>query len=135
MKILIVDDSRVIRLANQSALNKAGHQTFSAGDGEEGLRLAREHRPDLIVLDMMLPKLSGPEVMRALRQDENTAEIPIMVLTSLPQSNEEKLKADGATEYFQKSNLRLDQGASTFVEAVERIFWKLKPRSAGAPGS
>jgi len=65
MKILIVDDSRVIRLANQSALNKAGHQTFSAGDGEEGLRLAREHRPDLIVLDMMLPKLSGPEVMRA----------------------------------------------------------------------
>jgi len=58
-----------------------------------------------------------------------------MVLTSLPQSNEEKLKADGATEYFQKSNLRLDQGASTFVEAVERIFWKLKPRSAGAPGS
>ena len=84
MNILIVDDSRFLRLANERALLKAGHQVLTASDGEEGLRLGIEHQPDLIVLDMLLPKLSGPEVLRALRKNLRTATIPIMVLTSLP---------------------------------------------------
>jgi len=59
--ILLVDDSKFIRRANELALIKAGYAVCSAGDGEEGLRVAREKLPDLIVLDMMLPKLSGPK--------------------------------------------------------------------------
>jgi DNA-binding response OmpR family regulator len=71
-------------------------------NGEEGLRLAGEHKPDLIVLDMMLPKLPGQDVLRALRKDTGTAALSVMVLTSLPQSNEDKLVNEGATSYFVK---------------------------------
>jgi len=67
MNILIVDDSRFLRLANERALTKAGHKGITASDGEEGLHLARERKPDLVILDMMLPKLSGQEVLHALR--------------------------------------------------------------------
>jgi DNA-binding response OmpR family regulator len=97
MKILIVGDSRFLRMANERALVKAGHSVITAADGEEGLRLAQERKPDLVVLDMLLPKLSGPEVLRALRKDAETASIPVMVLTSLPQCNEQKLIGEGAT--------------------------------------
>jgi CheY-like chemotaxis protein len=122
MNILIVDDSRFLRLANERALSKAGHQVLTASDGEEGLRLGIEHQPDLIVLDMLLPKLSGPEVLRALRKNLRTATIPIMVLTSLPQRNQDKLLKEGATVYFEKAGLRIAEGSGAFVEAAERTL-------------
>jgi two-component system chemotaxis response regulator CheY len=122
MNILIVDDSRFFRLANERALTKAGYQVISAGDGEEGLRLAREHRPDLIVLDMMLPLLGGPSVLRELRKDPQTFSIPVMVLSSLPKTNEGKLLRDGATAYFEKSGLMLDKGSEILVEEVQRML-------------
>ncbi len=124
LNILIVDDSRFFRLANERALIRAGHQVITAGDGEEGLRLAREHTPDLIVLDMMLPKLTGTSVLKALRKDPQTSAIPVMVLTSLPQSNERKLLSEGATSYFEKSELMLDKESGIFVEQVQKMFSK-----------
>lgn len=124
LNILIVDDSRFFRLANDRALIRAGHQVITAGDGEEGLRLAREHTPDLIVLDMMLPKLTGTSVLKALRKDPQTSAIPVMVLTSLPQSNERKLLSEGATSYFEKSELMLDKESGIFVEQVQKMFSK-----------
>jgi CheY-like chemotaxis protein len=122
MRILIVDDSRFFRLANERALTKVGHEVVCAGDGEEGLRLARENPPDLIVLDMMLPILSGPSVLRELRKDLQTVSIPVMVLTSLPKANEGKLLRDGATAYFEKSGLMLDKGSGVLVEEVQRML-------------
>ncbi len=126
MKILIVDDSRFLRLANERALAKAGHVVITASDGEEGLRMAQERHPDLVVLDMLLPKLSGPDVLRALRKDAATAAIPVMVLTSLPRCNEQKLIAEGATSYFAKSELMLDKGTGLFVETIEKVLFKIK---------
>jgi two-component system alkaline phosphatase synthesis response regulator PhoP len=132
MKILIVDDSRFLRQMSERALVKAGHEVVAAVDGEEGLRLAGVHKPDLIVLDMMLPKLPGQDVLRALRKDLGTAAIPVMVLTSLPQSNEDKLVSEGATSYFEKSALMLDKGPGAFVEAVEKMLNRAKKaRAAG----
>jgi DNA-binding response OmpR family regulator len=122
MKILLIDDSRFLRISNERALTRAGHQVTTASDGEEGLRLAIDQRPDLIVLDMMLPKLSGPDVLHALRKSPATADIPVMVLTSLPQSNEGRLITEGATAYFEKSLLTLDKGSTQFVEAVEKML-------------
>lgn len=122
MNILIVDDSRFLRLSNERALTRAGHHVITASDGEEGLRLAIENKPDLIVLDMMLPKLSGPDVLHALRKHSDTEAIPVMVLTSLPQVNEQRLISEGATAYFEKSLLTLDKGSGHFVEAVERML-------------
>ena len=124
MKILIVDDSRFLRIANERALTRAGYEVICAADGEEGLRMATDQKPDLVVLDMLLPKLSGPEVLRALRQNPETASIPVMVLTSLPQTNEQKLIKEGATSYFAKSGLMLDQGPGLFVATVEKMLHK-----------
>jgi DNA-binding response OmpR family regulator len=84
VNILIVDDSRLLRLSNERVLAKAGHHVIAAQDGEEGLRLALEQKPDLVVLDLMLPKLSGPEVLRGLRQNSDTATTPVLVLSGLP---------------------------------------------------
>jgi two-component system, cell cycle response regulator DivK len=122
MNILIVDDSRFLRMANERALTRAGYSVICASDGEEGLRLARERQPDLVVLDMRLPKISGPELLRALRKDPGTALIPIMVLTSLPQCNEEKFLSEGATAYFEKSLLVVDKGPGPFLQAVKRLL-------------
>ena len=136
MNILIVDDSRLLRLANERALLRAGHHVITASDGEEGLRLGIKHRPDLIVLDMLLPKLSGPEVLRALRQNPGTASIPVMVLTSLPQANEDKLLKEGATVYFAKASLRIHEGSVAFVAAAEKILAaSAKARAAKAGAS
>lgn len=130
MKILIVDDSRFLRLANERALARAGYQVLACADGEEGLRLAIEHKPDLIVLDMMLPKLSGPDVLRGLRTNPRTATIPVMVLTSLPQANEDRLISEGATAYFEKALLTLDKGSGHFVAAVEKLLGKAATAAA-----
>ncbi len=130
MNILIVDDSRFLRMANERALTRAGHNVICASDGEEGLRLALERKPALIVLDMMLPRISGPDVLRAIRKNPDTAQIPVMVLTSLPQCNEEKLLAAGASAYFEKSLLGVDGGSGPFVEAVERLLARAKAKAA-----
>ena len=131
MNILIVDDSRLLRLSNERALVKAGHHVVAAEDGEQGLRLALEHKPDL-VLDMMLPKLSGPEVLRALRQNPDTASIPVLVLSGLPQCNENKLISEGATAYFQKSGLLVENGPDLFLKGVERLLAKRALAKAAA---
>ena len=122
-----------MRQAGQHALVRAGYHVLTAADGEEGLRLAREKAPDLIVLDMMLPKLSGEEVLHQLRLDSSTAKTAVMVLTSLPQCNEARLKSDGATSYYQKSKLDLDKDMTRFVSAVELMLFRVsKARSAAA---
>jgi DNA-binding response OmpR family regulator len=127
MNILIVEDSRFLRISNERALVRAGYQVITAADGEEGLRLAREQRPDLVILDLMLPKLPGREVLRALRTRPETAEIPVMVVSSLPQSNDRKLMEEGATSYFEKAGLMLDRGADLFVQTVGRVLSQSKP--------
>ena len=108
-KVLLVDDSRFLRMANECALCKAGYQVSTAADGEEALRVANDKLPDIILLDMMLPKISGTEVLRALKANPATRDIPVIVLTSLSQRNEEKLLSEGAAAYFEKSTLQLDK--------------------------
>jgi DNA-binding response OmpR family regulator len=65
-----------MRLANQRALTHAGHEVIGSEDGEKGLEIAIQIQPDLILLDMMLPKLSGPEVLKALKENLRTAPFP-----------------------------------------------------------
>jgi CheY-like chemotaxis protein len=120
--ILLVDDSKFLRRANELALIKAGYTVLSAGDGEEGLRVAREKMPDLIVLDMMLPKLSGPQLLEALKSNAATQNIPVIVLSSLPQKNEEKLKQIGAAAYFEKATLGVEKGSSGLIRAIEDVL-------------
>jgi len=130
MNILIVEDSRFLRMSNERALARAGYGVITAADGEEGLRLARESKPDLVILDLMLPKLSGRQVLRELRRLPETASIPVMIVSSLPQCNDKRLIDEGATSYFEKAGLLLDKGPDTFVQTVTRMLSRSK--AAGA---
>jgi CheY-like chemotaxis protein len=133
--ILLVDDSRFLRLANERALTKAGYNVSTAADGEQALRLAKETPPDLVVLDMLLPKVGGPQVLRELRNDPTTAMIPVIVLSSLPQSNEQKLKSEGAIAYFEKSKLDLDHDdelVQIVAETLERHDARMRDKSFAA---
>ena len=105
LTILMVDDNRHLQIAFKKVLTHSGYRVELASDGEEGLRLARSTRPDVILLDMLLPKLGGVEVLRALKADSTTATIPVIALSGLPMSNEARLRRDGAISYLQKSNL------------------------------
>ncbi len=119
--VLLIEDSRFLRIANERLLAKAGYRVISAEDGEEALRkihLDREH-PDIILLDMMMPKMSGPEVLKALKRDPATARIPVIVLTSLSQKNEAKLLSEGAAAYIEKS--RLQGSLKPLLNAIEKL--------------
>ena len=107
-----------MRMASERALAKAGYRVVSTDDGKRALQIARESHPDLILLDMLLPSLGGPEVLRALKNDPLTAPIPVVVLSSLPQTNEARLKQDGAAAYFEKSRLGLDTGTQSLIQIV-----------------
>lgn len=117
--ILLVEDSRFLRLASERALMRGGHSVVSIDDGEQALHAAQAQIPDLILLDIMLPKLGGPEVLRALESDPVTARIPVVVLSSLSQRNEAKLKKDGATAYFEKSKSHLDTDSHALLGVVK----------------
>ena len=125
MKILLVEDSKFLRVATERALTTAGYKVISAADGEQASRLAREHAPDLILLDVMLPKLSGPDVLKALKKDPATAAIPVMMLTGLSQKNAKQFEKDGASFFFEKSDSMLGKGPDSLFAAVDRMLKKI----------
>jgi two-component system cell cycle response regulator len=112
-------------MAMRHNLIKAGYQVHIAEDGEQALKSACSDGPDIILLDMILPKLSGPDVLARLKQDPATAHIPVIVLTGLSKKNEQRLKTLGATAFMEKSQLADDPTA--LLNAIKGI---LKPNSA-----
>src|SRR5215472_1399219 len=92
MKILIAEDSATIRRLVAARLAADGYDVVEAGDGEEALNLARSSGPDLVILDKVMPKLDGFEVVRALREDPGTQGLPIVMLTG---STDEEDVLDG----------------------------------------
>jgi len=96
------------------------------------LRLAGESAPDLILLDMSLPKFTRPRVLRSLRTAPQTARVPIVAHSSLPQSTERQLRRDGATAYFDKSKLGLHQHSESLIQIVKRILKKQTEENGNA---
>jgi two-component system, cell cycle response regulator DivK len=132
MKILLVEDSKFLRLATERALARAGYRVSTAMDGEEGLVAARKDRPDLILLDMLLPKMAGLEVLKTLKNDPATKAIPVVALTGLSQKNAEKLQADGAVAFLEKSELGLERGSDGLLLALGKIIKNLPAARAAA---
>ena len=133
MRILLVDDSKFLRLATERALARAGYEVITATDGEQALQTAREKQPNLILLDMLLPKISGPEVLKALKKDAITAKIPVVVFTGLSQKNAARLEHDGAYGFLEKSELGLDKGCEPLLAALAEIGRKLNESCKAAP--
>ncbi len=130
IKILLAEDSKFLRLATERALARAGYEVCSAADGEEALRLAREKLPDLILLDMLLPKMSGPDVLAALQKESLTKAIPVVVMTGMSQKNAERLRKDGALGFLEKSALELDKGSEKLLAAVREILQQVSSKRA-----
>jgi|SRR5580698_6588886 len=122
MKILLVDDSKFLRRAGEQALKRAQYEVVTAADGQEALKIAQEQIPNLILLDMMLPKLPGLEVLRALKQDAATKDIPVIILTGLSERNSEKLMQEGAIGYLEKSDKLLEKDGAVLIQAVARAL-------------
>jgi len=118
MKALVIDDSKFQRLSMERALNRAGYEVVTAGDGESGLLAAQKAQPDIIVLDMLLPKISGIDVLRKLRREQHTSTIPVIVLTGLCEKNRDKLLAEGATDFLEKSEVLLDGDCKRLVSVL-----------------
>jgi CheY-like chemotaxis protein len=129
-KILLAEDSKFLRLETQRALTRAGYEVDTAADGEEALRLAGEKLPDLILLDMLLPKVSGQDVLAALQRNPLTKRIPVVVMTGMSQKNADRLRQDGAIGFLEKSDLQLDKGSGKLLTIVQEILQQISSKRA-----
>ena len=132
VKILLVEDSRPIRLENEQVLIKAGYEVICAQDGDSALWMAKQEQPDLILLDMILPKMSGPAVLARLKADPATADIPVVVLSGLPEKNRQKLVDAGAEEYLEKNTLLPAPGLNLLPQTLENVVCRIN-RKRGVP--
>lgn len=125
-KILVVEDEASLRKAIVDILKINGYEVVGAGDGESGLSLTRSEMPDLILLDIILPKMNGFDVLKELKADATTASIPVIVLTNLEGTMDvEQALTLGATTYLVKTNYELED----IVKRVNDTLAKSKPTS------
>jgi CheY-like chemotaxis protein len=119
-KILLAEDDRLLSKASSAALRRRGFAVVTAADGEEAIEMARKEAPDLILLDVIMPKLQGFEVLMRLKADPATSSIPVVMLSNLaqPADVDEALRA-GAVDYWIKADLRGDQLAAKAASALE----------------
>lgn len=107
-RILIVEDDRFLRRACRARLEQQGYDILTAQDGEEALAAVRSQTPDLVLLDLLMPRLNGLEVLRALRNDEATRGLPVVILSNSSRHEDvETIRALGISGYFVKANLSL----------------------------
>jgi two-component system phosphate regulon response regulator PhoB len=102
-RVLIVDDDPELRLLARRALDKDGHSIREATDGAQGLERIADWRPDLVVLDLVMPEMDGLEVLRRLRSEPATKRLPVLVLTAHGDETSTRAGFDlGATDYLTK---------------------------------
>jgi CheY-like chemotaxis protein len=102
-RVLVVDDEPDVLLLCLLNLQQRGHEMLEAADGSTALALARDRHPDVIVLDLMLPGISGYDVLEALQRDETTTHIPVLVLTAKSlRADRERSHGLGATAFLTK---------------------------------
>jgi two-component system alkaline phosphatase synthesis response regulator PhoP len=119
-RILIADDNQQNRELLEAYLADDGHEILMAADGRQTLDVAMEKQPDLVLLDIMMPKLSGYEVCQKLKQDDRTKNIPVLMVTALRDMGDiEKAVAAGADDFLSKPVHRLE--LKTRVRSLLRV--------------
>lgn len=118
-KILFVDDDVFLRKVYQSELSEHNYEVITAEDGEQGLQLALTEDPDIVILDMIMPKKNGFEVLTAMQNDLKARDIPVIILSNLGQEDDIKKGLDlGAVDYLVKDEIALD----TLVEKISHFI-------------
>ena len=118
-KILIVDDDEYVVKALSDHLGRKGYQTITASNGEEGLRAVEESVPDLVLLDVIMPKMDGITLLRELKKNSATESIPVIMITNLD-NKESDTEANnlGAAAYLVKTNYGLDEVTKKIEEIL-----------------
>lgn len=120
-RIVLAEDDRFLRKAAETALKRHGFAVTTAADGEEALAVVRASPPDLVLLDLIMPKVQGFDVLLSLKADPATASIPIIVLSNLGQEGDVKRAMEsGAVAYFVKANLSLQELVRQIDEVLGR---------------
>jgi len=118
-KILLIEDEGALQKSLGDTFREDGFEVLGALDGEIGERLAESEKPDLIILDLTLPKKDGFEVFQSLKDNKKTADIPVVVLTNLERiEHVEKVLEMGAKTYLVKSNYTLKE----ILEKIKQIL-------------
>lgn len=99
-KVVLIEDSKVLATALTGALKIEGVETFWAADGVTGVSLVKKHRPDLVLLDLMLPKLSGFDVCKLLKTDNATWRIPVVIMSTLSDVDSRERATESGADYF-----------------------------------
>jgi len=114
--ILIVEDNELNMKLFNDLLEAHGYATLKTRDGIEALKIAREHRPDLIIMDIQLPEVSGLDVTKWLKEDERLKHIPVIAVTAFAmKGDEEKIREGGCQDYIAKPI-----SVAKFIETVEK---------------
>jgi CheY-like chemotaxis protein len=125
-RIVIVEDNPMAANIYQATLQRQGFSVEVATDGERGVAAVIASPPDLLLLDLMLPKIDGAEVIRRIRATENFADLPIIVLSnSFTPARLDALRAAGATRIESKANMSPKQ----LLAIVQQVFDKAEPRA------
>lgn len=120
-KILMVEDEKDLQQVLGDLLKSEGFEILQAYNGEVGLEMARTKNPDLILLDLRIPKKDGFEVLRELKIDESTKDIPVIVFTNLETTEDiDKALEAGATTYIVKANYELNDILRKIRETLEQ---------------
>jgi two-component system, OmpR family, alkaline phosphatase synthesis response regulator PhoP len=126
-RILLIEDDKFLRRACEVSMKKRGFTVLTAVDGEEGLRQARTESPDIILLDMLMPKLSGIETLEALKKDEHMRGIPVVILSnSSVEADVQRAKSLGAIGYLVKASLSLQELGDRVMAFLEESGWKIE---------
>ena len=119
--VLVTEDEPAMLRILVDKLQESGFETLQATNGEEGLHLALSHHPNLVLMDILMPKMDGMAMMDALRKDEWGKTVPIIALTNVSADTDETLQAivkNQPTYYFVKSNIKLEE----VVEKIKEVF-------------
>lgn len=109
-KVLYIEDETALQKTLTGALKSAGFTVLNAYDGQTGLALAQKEHPDIVLLDLILPKMNGFEVLASLKKDEHLKKTPVVVLTNLEGMEDiQRVIALGATVYMIKANYDLPE--------------------------
>lgn len=109
-KILIVEDETALLYALKAELSHNGFEILEAMDGEKGLRILEQQKPDIVILDLLLPGIDGFEVLKRMKSKNETKNIPVIILTNLGDKESiEKGKALGANDYLIKTDYTLEE--------------------------
>jgi two-component system cell cycle response regulator DivK len=116
--VLVVEDNELNMKLFHDLLEAHGYNILQTKDGMEALRLAREHRPDLILMDIQLPEVSGLEVTKWIKEDENLKSIPVIAVTAFAmKGDEEKIREGGCEAYIAKPI-----SVTSFLQTVQRYL-------------